>query len=183
MWIPLREVVARAGTLKRVRARLAKGDVTARAAAFLPTGMKIPEGHIIPPEWWSDAKIDPAASRATFVMHWFEVTAIGIELEPGAVEALWPVRPKRQKAPPKPERETKPKASKPVRMPGRELSPVWTDIFQEFDPVANNKPYPSLGRAVDAVGEWLQKRNKVLSRSAIKRGIRKHRPRWFAGGA
>jgi len=96
-WIPLREVVARAGDVEAVRAALIEGRVVARATTFLPAGGKVPD--VIDPIWWTDAKIYTVASRAIFKMALanfgdttvtYELTAIGVELEPDAVEGLWP---------------------------------------------------------------------------------------------
>jgi hypothetical protein len=178
MWPSLREVVARASALERVRAALVEGRVVARAATFLSAGMKMPD-HI-PPEWWSDAEIDPVASRARFFFDYFDVTAVGIELEPGAVEALWPVKSKRKAR--KGRRNTR---HAERRKSGAKRSSLWDPIEEHFDSeVARHGPFENLNKAADEVELFLENRKRgKLDRRTIERGIQKHRPGWFKEGA
>jgi hypothetical protein len=175
MWPSLREVVARAGTLERVRAELVKGQVVARAATFLSAGVKMPD-HIIPQEWWTDAEIDAAASRAKFKMEFFEVTAVGIELEPRAVEALWPVKSKRKVG--KGRRNTR---HAERRKSGAKRSSLWDPIEEHFDSeIARHGPFENLNKAADEVELFLENRKRgTLDRRTIERGIQKHRSGWF----
>lgn len=183
MWPSLREVVARAGGVEPVRAALAKGLVVARAAAFLPASMKMPT--VISPEWWAgaDAEIDAAASRAKFKFPfmdgggpYYEVTAIGIELEPGAVDALWPVRSK-QKA-----RKGRRNTRRAARgKSGAKRSRLWDPIEEHFDhEVARHGPFENLNKAADEVELFLENRKRgKLDRRTIERGIPRYRPGWF----
>jgi hypothetical protein len=177
MWIPLREAVARAGDVELVRAALVKEEAMARAPTFLPSGIKMPD-HI-PPEWWSAAKIDHAASRASFVTHYFEVTAFGIELEPNAVEALWPVKSKQKVR--KGGRNTRRVGR---RKSGARRSSLWPRIEEHFDhEIADHGPFESLNKATDAVELFLKGLKRGMHRRTIERGIKKHRPGWFEGEA
>lgn len=119
LWVPLQAVVMRAGSFDDVRPRLGRGDIMSRAAGFYTLGGAPREraDNRIPPRWWEWQRrdVDPAAGRASFNMELGDriadellqrarypgldfyhhlvdhvLVAIGIELERGAVEALWP---------------------------------------------------------------------------------------------
>ena len=154
-WILLRDVVARAGSVEPVRTALVEEKVVARDVTFLPAGTRMPD-NIIPAEWWSDAEINAAASRATFEMALanfgdttitHEVTAIGVELEPGAVEALWPAEPK---PPPEPARAG--------GKPGPRPYDMWPDLWDHLKTVvAAEDKFASLSAAARAGVKWLDK--------------------------
>ena len=73
------------------------------------------------------------------------------------------------------------KSKAPGRKRGVKPSPVWQLIFKHFDDVvAREGKFSSVGSAATQIETWLEKKNKVLSRSAIERGIPKYRPDWIA---
>ena len=101
--------VARAGSLEAVLARLRAGDVMAYHAGLYnkdnrPIRRK---DDRIPVEWWKTAHdIDPAASQAWFRRYIIDdmttpILAIGIELEAGAADALWPPEPEQSQSAPR----------------------------------------------------------------------------------
>ncbi len=177
MWMPLREAVARAGSIEALLPMLRNGAIKARAAVMYGSygGVK---DNSVGPSWWGNAQdIDVATGRARFTDFvliantgdgppptTYDIHAVGIELDADAVKALWP-------DPPKP----------PGRKSGKKPSPVWQQIFEHFDPVVATKgQFPSLGSATRSVERWLTTKNKGLHPRTIGRGITKYRPGWIA---
>ena len=179
MWMALREAVKCAGTFDALRPRLRDGAIKACAAVvYRSDGVAIAGDNSIKPSWWDSVQdLDVATGRArfaNFVMFMiigspnppitYDIHVVGIELDADAVKALWP-------DPPKPS----------GRKRGAKPSKVWQEIFEHFDrEVARNGKFPSVYRAASSVEDWLDTKNKSLSRSAIERGISKHRPDWIA---
>jgi hypothetical protein len=119
LWVLLQDVIARAGSFDDVLPHLESGRIMARATDFYTLGNERKEraDNQIPPRWWKWQlrKTEPAAGRVWFNMELGDriadellqrarypgldfyghlvdhvLLAIGIELERGAVEELWP---------------------------------------------------------------------------------------------
>jgi hypothetical protein len=176
--MPWDEALMRAGSLDALRPHLCAGSILARhnGLYYWPGGGARSGPGNIRPGLWADARVDPATGRVIFTMVALvrlfftdsgddrppvtsEVFALGIELERTAVEiALKP----------------------PGRKRGTKPSKVWQEIFEHFDAiVAREGKFLSVGSAASSVEAWLEENNKVLSRSAIERGIPKYRPDWI----
>jgi hypothetical protein len=160
--MPLQEAVRRAGALETLLSPLWEGRILARHGGLYvrSTGgpVKTTSPHI-PSAWWKHARdIDPKAGRAIFPMDFFEVLAIGIELEAAAVEALWPKPPGRKRG------------AKPL--------PVWPKVFAHLDAeVTANGRFPSLAAAADAAALWLKDHKfAVPDPRTIERKIKELRP-------
>jgi hypothetical protein len=185
--MPFAEALKRAGSLEALLPHLREGRILARHKGLFTWPEARPKSGPgnIRPEWWANARVDPATGRVILTTPGSRITsagrppppptirevfAIGIELEGAAVETLFPVA--TVSAPLKP----------PGRKSGAKPSPVWQQIFDYFDPlVASKGKFHSLGSAASSVEAWLRedKRRVKLHHSTLKRGIQNNRPDWF----
>jgi len=80
---------------------------------------------------------------------------------------------------PAPQATSPAKSSVPKRNPGQRPSDDWTKIAAHFD---KEKPFPSLGRARDAVKGFLtEKELSLMHDRTIERWIMKNRSHWIRG--
>jgi hypothetical protein len=182
VWMPLREAVVRAGTFEALLPALSDGRIRARAADFYsgPNGgaVKRPDHGIYPP-WWAGARIDPASDRGYFAMEFFDMLAVGIEVERAAVEALWPAKPES----PRPASVTSPPARKKSKgkkaAVGAKESVVWVELVAYLKDKFPGKPCPQSDVSFNAAKNWLLDNNKaLLAESTIRAGLKRHFPKW-----
>jgi len=189
----------RAGSFDDVRPRLGRGDIMARAAGFYTLGGAPREraDNRIPPRWWEWQlrDVDPAAGRASFNMELGDritdellqrarypelfrynavitdhvLVAIGIELERGAVEALWPGAITLMDASwpkvvaPVEALRSETSAPAPKHAGGRPLEHKWESAAKHVDRVVKNGPLlrdgdgtPDLKRARELMAEGFE---------------------------
>jgi hypothetical protein len=181
-WMPEAEALARADSFEALLPHLREGRILARCnGIYLPSGQAASGPRDIRPEWWAEARIDPATARVILTTPGLrvvspgsppsppktrEVFAIGIEFERAAVDALWPVKPK-----------------PPRRPAGTKPSVAWAKVQPHFDKLVDREgPFPSLGSARDSVKLFLdEKKLGQLDDRTIERWINKHRPHWVRG--
>jgi hypothetical protein len=131
-WPSLHDVAERAGTHDVLLPYLQEGRIVARASEYLywPSGepMKLPP-RSIPRAWWGEVRsIELATSRVCFVMDGVDVMAVGVELEPAAVEAALKPAVAVTSKPTKPEAKLKPK--------------VWFDTARKKNPQRRGEGIP-----------------------------------------
>lgn len=176
VWMPLHEGVARTGTLDALLPTLCDGRIIARAAAFYtwPSGGQVKRDRSIPQSWWTRARIDPASDRAYFDMEDYHLLAVGIELEPAAVEALWP---------------TPAAVHAPLHAGGKDPVHNWEGAASHVDEwiEKNHRPLPRhnngkpiLERAVELMTEWFDDHDPPAPQPrSIRRWISNNpRPWW-----
>jgi hypothetical protein len=99
-WTPFREAVRQAGSVDALVAALREGRVFARHGGLYVNGAPWRPGNFIPSDWWTAnavRDIDPKAGRATWIMDVLgvpiPVVVVGIEVEPAALSAVFPIPP------------------------------------------------------------------------------------------
>jgi hypothetical protein len=104
-WLSLAEAIARAGSFEMLAAGMMEPRAMIRAEFFqyAASGTRYRRKNddlSIPPWWWDSNPrvVDPATGRVLFavgpaVSDPADILAIGIEIEAGTVDALWPVGP------------------------------------------------------------------------------------------
>jgi hypothetical protein len=182
--------VSRAGSLETVLAHLRAGDVMAyHAGLYNKDGRPISrkDDHI-PVEWWKTARdIDPVAGRAWFRRYIIYDLAIGIELEAGAADALWPPEPEQSQSASAasagmtaPAEKKSAKGPAKPRKPSHPRHPAWKLIFKHFDHhVVNHGKWLNAHAAANDVFEWADDKDLGISFDAIYEGISKWRPEWI----
>jgi hypothetical protein len=175
VWMPFREAVARAGTFEALLPALSDGRIRARAADFYngPSGGAVNRAdHSIYPSWWAEARIDAASDRGYFAMEFFDMLAVGIELERAAVESLWPT--------------TIVPASRHTG--GRDPDHDWEGAASYVDhvvtahgPLPRHKDgEPVLARAVGLMTDWFEKNDPPAPQErSIRRWIGKNPRSWW----
>ena len=191
--MPFAEALARAGSFEVLLPHLREVRILARHHGLYacPGGEAVSGPGDIDPDFWAEARFDPATGRVILkkpdvrvqirdiseegerpgqliVIPEREVIALDVDLERTAVETLFPVA--TVSTTPKP----------PARKRGTRPSPVWPQIFQHFDSVvAREGKFPSVYGAASSVEAFLKENGKSLSHRAIERGILKYRPDWI----
>jgi hypothetical protein len=175
--MPLREAMELAGSLDALRPHLCDGSILARHNGLYVS----PEGGVprsqpgdIPPGCWANACFDPATGRVILAMiasplGWDgpsvvrKVFAVEIELERERVAALYPKR----------------KATRSRRKRGAKQSAVWDPLLKHLDAMAARGEIANLAEdTFDEAKRWLENNNCSLSDDALRRGIKRNRPKW-----
>jgi hypothetical protein len=106
--MPFAKALVRAGSLEALLARLREGAILAWCSAiyYWPSAQPASGPRDIPPDWWTDARVDPAIGRVILTVPGSriispgqtppprrrrEVFAMDIELEVTALETLFPI--------------------------------------------------------------------------------------------
>jgi hypothetical protein len=176
--IPLREAIELAGSFDALRPYLCDGSILARHNGLYvwPGGGVVrSQPRDIPPALWAKARLDPTAGRVIFAtiissLGWDgplvarKVFAVEIEVERQRVEAL---RPKR-------------KATRPRRKRGAKQSAVWDSLLMHLDAmIARGKIANPADEAFPEARDWLENNKRSLSDDALRKGIKRNRPKWF----
>jgi hypothetical protein len=178
--MPFAKALARAGSFEALLPHLRGGRILARHKGLFTwpeARWKSGPGNIRP-EWWANARVDPATGRVILTTPGSriisagrplppptirEVFAVGIELEAAAVERLFP-------APPKPPRRTS----------GPKQSAVWDPLLIHLDAmIACGKIANPAEDTFAEARRWLETSKRSLSDDALRRGIKRNRPKWF----
>ena len=200
--MPFEEALARAGSLEALRPHLREVRILAQHSGLRTW----PEGAVesgpgdILPDWWADARVDPANGRVIFkkpglqvIIRGFgdvpdthhviqptrEVFALDVRLERAAVDALWPAKPKL----PRPASVTTPLARKKLKgkktAVGAKESVVWVELVAYLKAKFPGKPYPQSDVSFNAAKNWLLDNKKaLLAESTIRAGLKRHFPKW-----
>jgi hypothetical protein len=209
-WMPFAEAVTRAGSLKDLLVALRERRVFARCAEWRTWpdgGSTKPSDRNIHPTSWNDAHdIDPAAGWAvfTFVLYGtleddkhdvtYELLAIGLEVERGGVDKLWPLvapeppPPASDAAPPQPT-GTSTDATSPTpevkmarRRRGRTVEHPWEEAagyvderVKEVGPLERDPDgVPIVQRGIDLMVKGFKKDPKPPSERQIRDWINDH---------
>ena len=181
MWMSFAEALARVGSLEELIVVLREGHAYARATdlRMLPDGISTKADRSIPNAWWAAdtvRRISPFLGRAWFELKVEgvsrEIVAIGIEVEPVPVEALWPAA----------------SVHTPRHAGGRDPDNDWEGAAGHVDawvaargPLPRHKDgKPNVARAVELMTEWFDKNDPPAPRErSMRRWISNHPRSWW----
>jgi hypothetical protein len=173
------KALARAGSFEALVPHLREGRILARCSEIHRPGIGQASGpRDIRPDWWTNARVDPATGRVMLTTpgsriispgetppppRRHEVFALGIEVERGSVDALWPAKPKAQ-----------------GRKRGPKQSAIWAPLLAHLDRlVSSGKISNPAEEAFPEAKRWSEENKHSLSDSALNNGLKRNRPYWF----
>lgn len=88
-WTPLSEAVEQTGGLDSLVSQLRDGSIAARHGGLYVNGRIWRPADLIDASWWNHIHVfNVAADRVVFDLDWFRATAIAVEVERAALNAL-----------------------------------------------------------------------------------------------